>query len=280
MNVRVAVVLCAASLAACNDSSLVNIPLSNHAPTAVISGGMSLYQPLDTATFDALQSSDPDGDPLTYDWEITERPLGSNSSIQPLDAGRFAEFFVDLAGDYTVRLTVIDDGGAQDVETFAFSAVPYEAIHVQLTWNVDRADVDLHLTNQTQGGAFYTEPWDCFFANSQPDWGALTSSADDPRLDIDDTEGYGPENINLDEPENGSQYHVYVHYYSDDNMGATTARIRIYLSGELKWEGTKSLSGTGKVWDVARIDWPSGAIQPVGTVFNHTYGAFAPKPSF
>lgn len=281
MNVRVAAVLTAFALAACNDSSLVSIPLENNPPTAVINGGQPVYQPLDTATFDALSSTDPDGHIAAYHWQVTARPLGSNATIEELDGGRYAEFFVDLAGDFTVRLTVIDTDGLSDTETFSFSAVPYEAVHVQLTWDKDRADVDLHLTNETAGGQFYTQPWDCFFANPEPNWGASSIASDDPRLDIDDTEGFGPENINLDAPEDGSRYHVYVHYYSDDGMGATTARIRIYLTGELKWEGTKTLSGTGKVWDVARIDWPSGAIQPVGTVFNHTYGpSVAPKPSW
>src|SRR5687767_4978962 len=127
MNVRVAAVFTAFALAACNDSSLVSIPLENNPPTAVINGGQAVYLPLDTAVFDALSSTDPEGQIAAYHWTVSDRPLGSNSSIQELDGGRYAEFFVDLAGDYTVRLTVVDNDGYSDTESYSFSAVPYEA---------------------------------------------------------------------------------------------------------------------------------------------------------
>src|SRR5688500_19949353 len=100
MKVRVALVVVSAfAAAACNDGSLVNIPLSNNGPVAVISGGQGQYQPLDIAMLDALQSHDEDGTIVDYDWEVTQRPLGSNSLIEELDGGRYAEFFVDLRSE-------------------------------------------------------------------------------------------------------------------------------------------------------------------------------------
>lgn len=54
----------------------------------------------------ASEARDPDGDALTYQWVITERPNGSNVSLEA--DGASARFFGDLEGDYTLSLTVSD----------------------------------------------------------------------------------------------------------------------------------------------------------------------------
>lgn len=47
------------------------------------------------------------------------------------------------------------------------------------------------------------------------DWGEEGSNDDDPRLDLDDVEGQGPENINLRHPEPGT-YRIGVHFWKPD----------------------------------------------------------------
>lgn len=255
---------------ACNDASLAGAPIGTDAPVAVINGQTD-YSPLDTAQFDGTASYDPDGGIIDgYAWVMIAKPAGSNASIQALDeTGSVVEFFVDFAGDYTIELTVTDEEGQQGSTTFNFSAVPWQAIHVELAWDIDTSDVDLHLVDDTAGGTFYQTPYDCYYGNTNPNWGVAGDPLDDPRLDIDDVDGYGPENINLDKPINGHRYHVYVHYFSDDGMGATNATLRIYLNGTLQYEGIKLLSATDKVWNVATVDWPGGAITEVGTIFDN-----------
>lgn len=255
---------------ACNDTALATAPAGTDAPIAVING-QSDYSPLDTAQFDGTASHDPDGGNIVgYEWEMIAKPSGSNASIQLIDAdGALVEFFVDFAGDYTIQLTVTDDEGATGTTTFDFSAVPWNAIHVELAWDIDVSDVDLHFVDQTSGGTFYQAPWDCYYGNTQPNWGSASDSTDNPRLDIDDVDGYGPENINLDKPIDGHTYRVYVHYFSDDGLGPTNATVRIYLNGTLQYEGIKLLSATDKVWDVATVEWPSGSITEIGTIFDN-----------
>ena len=250
--------------AGCNDSQLAPSPIATDAPIAVIDGQAD-YSPLDTAVFDGSASHDPDGGELaSFDWEVIAKPAGSNASIQYIDDSH-VEFFVDFAGDYTIQLTVTDDEGDTGSTTFDFSAVPWQAIHVELAWDVPTSDVDLHLVNVTEGGAFYVSPKDCYYANMNPDWGTA-GALGDPSLDIDDVDGYGPENINVDQPENGKQYRVYVHYFSDDGVGSTNATIRIYLSGTLQFEQIRNITDD-LVWDVATIDWPTGQITEIGTTF-------------
>ena len=274
--IRVAAILVAASGAtACNDPSLVVLP--NDAPVARLESATSEYSPLDTAVFDASHSYDPDGDALTYTWEMLERPAGSNASILPIeqDASE-VEFFVDFAGDYEVRVTVTDTQGLSDSERMTFSATPWQGLHIELSWDTAESDVDLHLLNASQSASFYQAPWDCHYANPAPEWGDAGYQPDNPRLDIDDTTGWGPENINIPEPKTAA-YEIDVHYYSDDQMGPTTARIRVYLSGELVYEDEAYLTQTGKVWRVGKINWPRGQIDPDGAIFNNPYSFAAGK---
>jgi len=262
------IVLLAAATAACNDTTLAEKP---EPPVAVITGAVS-YAPLDEAFFDGSESTSQERTTIVaWEWAIVGRPNGSTSQIVPDPADpRRASFFIDLAGDYVVALTVTDDRGMSGTTELPFSAVPWQKLHVSLVWNTPGTDLDLHLVSEGEGGAFWTEPYDCFFLNTNPDWGVAGERADDPSIDIDDVDGHGPENANLNQPLDGKRYHVYVHYYDDYGQGASTATVRIYLNGELRYEGIKVLDGTGAAWDVATIDWPEGAVSDVGTSFAYT----------
>ncbi len=55
----------------------------------------------------ALDSSDPDGDPLAYSWKLLAAPAGSTASLNSATGGT-SRFTPDLDGDYTVLLTVSD----------------------------------------------------------------------------------------------------------------------------------------------------------------------------
>ena len=92
------------------------------------------------------------------------------------------------------------------------------------------------------------------------------SSADDPRLDLDDTEGFGPENINIDEPVVGYEYTVGVHYFSDDGSGRPAhAYVSIYCGTidvdpayqvgpvDIRASGWDSFSND--FWRVATVEW-------------------------
>lgn len=264
----------AALLSACNDDTLATLPPGTDAPVAVIDGGQPQYAPLATANFDGSASHDPDGGAIAhFDWQITQRPTGSNSSITPLSPdGSQVAFFVDFAGDYTVKLTVTDDEGMTGSTNYAFSSVPWQAIHVELAWDTDLSDVDLHLVNDTDGGTFYSNPGDCYYADKNPNWGSYSSPTDDPSLDIDDVDGFGPENINISTPQDAHVYHVLVHFYDTHGAPATKVTIKIFLSGVEQYEAVQTLGGTGVAWDVATIAWPSGTITPVNTLFNHAPG--------
>lgn len=261
--------------------------------------------PLDVVTLDGSISIDQDGpnnQPVEYEWVIISSPEGSLSTPverffnnqQPANGGEAdmlntptAQFFVDLAGTYTLELRVRDNLGLGSIEcenpaVVTIVAQPEEAIHIQLVWSTPTdpdetdgggADLDLHLLHPN-ADSWFSSPYDCHYQNPVPDWGQLENPADDPSLDIDDINGGGPENVNLDIPENtevlGAPYLVGVHYYSSHDRltqfdyGPSFATLRIFIDGELAWDfteddnpGEREMMAEDHFWDAAQIDWPS-----------------------
>ncbi len=247
-------------------------------------------EPLERVYFDGRQSFDPMGTPLaTYKWEVIEYPSGTNPAdfdFDGTDDEDLFSFFVPLAGHYVVRLTVTNTDGIESGDTpesrKEFDAVPGDAMHVQLVWDNATNDQDLHLTMVTSPGndeicdttgPFYS---DCSFVNCNPDDGDTDAPIWDnsapidpayeganPSLDVDDTNGLGPENINIDMPNPGT-YRVYVHYWTDTAGNVPTKNtVRIFLNGVQRGEYKRTLNRENDIWAVAEIVWsPSG----VGTV--------------
>ncbi len=285
----------------------VEIPLSgrgsqNTCPEARVVQEIFTVPPLEAITLDGSASSDPDaldGFPVRYEWTVIQRPAGSTSEpverfrnvLRPQDGGPEddpatpqAQFFVDIAGEYVIDLQVTDLLNAtapseicrQSAARVRVLADPLDDIHLQLVWETpgdpnqtDEAgtDLDLHLLHP-EGADWFDSRYDCSFLNATPDWGGNYQVSDDPSLDIDDRNGAGPENINLDNPQNTDQisgrgqYLVGVHYYrsTQGNFGGveyghSQATVRIYLEGVLAYEGEERLEATNAFWEVGGIVW-------------------------
>lgn len=92
---------------ACTDDEIQDDELAGSPPEADAGPDMEATTG-SMVTLDGSNSSDPDGDELTYLWSITSAPSGSTATItNSTDA--IATFIPDVAGSYTMRLTV-DDG--------------------------------------------------------------------------------------------------------------------------------------------------------------------------
>jgi hypothetical protein len=240
-------------------------------PTCTCPPANFTVDPLATVNLSA-SCSDPDGGAVTYHWTVTQAPAGSSS--QPASPNSATTtFFVDLAGDYTITLTVTDNEGQTTQCTVHITAVPPQDLHVELVWNTPYGDADLHLIQAGVNPAtawYFTEP-DCFYGNKTGAW-PPNGGAGDATLDIDDTDGFGPENINiLQSPANGT-YEIGVAYYCmhslqkpgkpniDPGSGPTSATVKVYCGGALiATYNNISLDKTGRFVDVASVTWPGCA---------------------
>jgi hypothetical protein len=131
-------------------------------------------------------------------------------------------------------------------------------LNVRLTWD-EVVDLDLHLV---EPGSYYGSSTDvtggdCYYGNcrasasapnqygtSDLDWGVAYDDTDNPLLDVDNTYGYGPENIFLFKPEAGV-FKIGVHYYTSSGP-STYPTIEVFVDGEFL--NSVVAGRTGGVW--------------------------------
>lgn len=217
-----------------------------------------------------------DGWIVGYHWELVSSPTGS-SALPPAPATEQVSYFTpDVAGEYRIRLTVTDDDGETGSCEFLVRATPSEGLRVEIFWNPpestsDPTDVDLHLLHPTSPAWFDEYGGDCYYANCNAtyghvlEWDVPAFPPDNPRLDIDDVEGYGPENINIDEPVASHTYTVGVHYFADDGYGPSEVYVKIYCGtisiDPVREYGPKRITTSWEEWDlndfwkVAEVTW-------------------------
>lgn len=228
-----------------------------------------------------------------WEWSLAARPQDSAAALVNQPGAMEQELFLDLSGTYVLELKVWDNEEVASCNTAraTIHAISEEDIHIQLVWDTPNdpnqndssgSDVDLHLLHPNAGGVWNDNPWDCFWQNLIPDWGSSRPPGvdsfdcereptrqgchDDPSLDIDDVDGWGPENINLDNPEPNTTYKVGVHYFSDHGYSVSYATVRVFLGGVLRAEYRRQRLLDQEFWYVADVAWPSGTITARGQV--------------
>ncbi|MGY4829032.1 PKD domain-containing protein [Sphaerotilaceae bacterium SBD11-9] len=95
------------SLASAPVTVLITVTTTNRAPTAAASATPSTVNVGSSVSLSGVGSSDPDGNPITYAWSVALRPSGSAAAISGASSAN-ASFVPDVAGNYTLQLTVSD----------------------------------------------------------------------------------------------------------------------------------------------------------------------------
>ena len=195
----------------------------------------------------------------TYDLEVTYTP-----QLAGLDAGYF-RLLTDDPNEPYQQLNVNGVGQSPPPEEIGLT--------IRLSWDTNETDVDSHLL--APSAAFFDCDMDCHFGNPSPDWGLQGDWTDDPFLDVDDVDGYGPENTNVSEPSAGA-YRFFVHYYADTYDGSSpqgsNATVELLSYGSVVATfGPVNLPKSNWVWEVVEVQWPpqAGALQ--FTELNTTY---------
>ena len=242
---------------------VVNVPIQgigSVCPVAVVEllDDPDEIEPLDTVRLDGRNSyTETEGaEIVSYEWVLEQRPVGS-TTILSTPTNERTEIDCDIAGDYQVRLQVWDDRGIRSCNdaVVRFTAQPKEDLHIQLVWDHPTADLDLHLLRE--GGMPFTHEGDTYFSNRLPQW-FPDNPESNPSLDVDDNEGYGPENINIETPLPGSTWTILAHYWNKQTDGDpyTVASLRIYARGQEVADISESLETDEVMWTVAEIQWP------------------------
>lgn len=206
-------------------------------------------------------------------WSVTQSPqarwyrfapsFDPNDSDSVVAIGEVVPFTSVIVGDYTVHLESRDESGVTASCDTTVSMLGH-GLRVELSWNTDNTDVDLHMSTERQPRWF--TPSDCYYASRTPE-GSAESSPQARWLDVDDVDGRGPENIRVDVPNTDGEYTVGVHYFSSHGQsGATSARVVVYCGEQRAAEFVHALHGDrgqqNDFWRVAAVRFDgSGSCQ-------------------
>ena len=88
-------------------------------------------------------------------------------------------------------------------------------------------------------------------------------------LDVDDTNGYGPETITIKQAYNGTYLYYIYQYSSNGEFSRSGASIQIFNSPNCDGERIQvPIEGSGKYWYVCDINGEDGTINVINRVQN------------
>ncbi len=288
---------------------LTGVGVKQNCPQAVISVTDGAGNPLEEAipqtvlSLSGTQSISPGGNTIAkYQWSIKKKPAGSVDNFVPSPTFPTPKFTVNVAGEYVFCLDVTDSAGGTTTPECgqactSIFVTPKDALHLELLWDTpgDKdqtdagpgagADMDLHFASQLAvttssldidcdgtNDPWFASNFDCFWFDAKPTWGVLSTTDDDPSLDLDDTDGAGPENINMVTP-SGTQdapqkYYIGAHYWNDHGFGTSFATVNVYILGNLFATYKSPEMKTLDFWTVGILNWPNtsagaGKLDPV-----------------
>ncbi len=158
-----------------------------------------------------------------------------------VQAGKFSATLVVSRGANTLEVMARNQAGEGRDSVSLFSDVPAVDMQVVLSWDTDKTDVDLHVLDP--------KGEECYYAHR------VTKAAG--KLDLDDTDGHGPEVFTLTHAPTGS-YQVSVKYFSSHGHPQTRCRVQVVLfegtNRERRLEFFKILTKTGDKVEVGRFD--------------------------
>ena len=211
-------------------------------------------------------------------WDVVS-PAGSATTSVESPTAEDTRVYFDISGDYVITVTIVDPFGITHVCTFVVH-VRGQGIRVEMWWNEgvggdSTSDVDLHFHRNPPTNAWFNGD-DCYYSNcvvgpfaftytigwgypDSPTTSCARRRCPNPRLAIDDVEGWGPENVNIDGAHDGDRFRVAVHYYDADAWGShADVNVRVYCGGVPRVvygpaRIANDSAGTGDIWRVADI---------------------------
>ncbi len=191
--------------------------------------------------------------------KITFKPKNTSLETETVTTSGDGTFSAELEADeYAVTVTasdyiseefifVMEEGKNYSGETFVISPkLASGSARIVLEWNAEPQDLDSYLIGETDSGTDVFVNWTQKQVKSD---GNVIAE-----LDLDDTNGYGPETITINDLNGVYQYTVvdYRVTYTLQQYGAT---VKVYLPGKAPETITIDPgAGVENVWNVCEID--------------------------
>jgi len=191
-------------------------------------------------------ATDTNGEVISTNWKFLSKPDGTASELSPI-TGDNTSFLPDTVGEYIVRFSATDNDDETSYCDIKIGADTRDNLNVHLSWN-NSADADLYLLGPA-GGDWTTNS--CNWGVVNPHW--YDDSKKNPHLDRDDMDGYGPEVIQIERPNDG-RYTVGVNLFDQGVQNSTEVTIKIKCQDE-DFIFTKTLNSSGDWWFVKDIVW-------------------------
>ncbi|RME04437.1 MAG: hypothetical protein D6812_04260 [Deltaproteobacteria bacterium] len=200
-----------------------------------------------------------DGLPLVMGGGIHRRDEDFSLSLPALDGESLLE--VSFANDRgTARFSI----------RLLQERTQHRDIRVLLTWDNPLSDLDLHLLRP---GGTLGSPDDCFWATCSPaptgeeerslDWGVTGDPRDDPLVDLEAHEGFGPESIVLDGAESGD-YQIVVTNFGDAQQGPSEAEVTVLLEERTAGIFHERIPADhDAVVPLAVVSWPAATVRGI-----------------
>ena len=140
-------------------------PGPNRAPVA--QAGMDQHcEPYEMVVLDGSGSFDPEGDPLTYHWDLLAVPQGGRARLTGAQGMQTCRLSPDKAGAWIIRLTVSDsrltsEGDVVVIEAREPAAPPTKP---------DLKVTDIQILGKTEAGKTYIKKINAYLKNSGLDW--------------------------------------------------------------------------------------------------------------
>lgn len=256
--------------------------------------------PQTALTFKCTCSKSPDGGQVVPTWSPPKQPKGFQGVLVPSPKACPVAFTPNIAGDYEFCLTVSDGSGNTSAPVCrTIQVVPDNKIHVELTWtqagdkdaeDTKGSDLDLHVAHplapqvlsknlitgtltaqQDHDGDGEPDPWfaqcyDCFWltgpAVNPPNWPTEGNTKDDPHVDLDDQDGWGPENISMEYPQTNEGYWIGVFAWDDAGMGPSVPTVTVYRDKVVLKKIVGPAMDKDDMWCVGRVKWIPGPPSP------------------
>lgn len=196
--------------------------------------------------------------------EAVQGPTRAISGVIPTDAAGNFNFTVPLyCGEQLIKCVWENETGSYVLVQQVITTDCVEPdIRLTLTWDNLGRDYELHFIKE--GGRINDNATDCTWTsciNSQPDWGVEGDASDNPKKDVDNTGNFGPENIFLSNPEDGTYTIMVEHWGGGDPMSDGTLFIG---AGDQSYITNVQDLVSRHVWNVGTLEWPSGVFTASG----------------